>query len=210
MSMTAYSVGIVCLGQALYGNGSVARSLVTRIEKTVELIDQFTSNNHNNMTMQLNKEVGKSNNNICLILSGADVAKVGISEARYMSECIQKRLRPINRFFSHDSNIPNKVILLCTSFDCCYFVIFWRSQVKIFLDENSTNTLGNALNCCKIISDQIMHTQSTDHIHHIALVTNEFHMPRAHLLFKSALRNSKVRIHAISAENGLAPGNEYR
>ena len=125
MSMTAYSVGIVCLGQALYGNGSVARSLVTRIEKTVELIDQFTGNNHNNMTMQLNKEVGKSNNNICLILSGADVAKVGISEARYMSECIQKRLRPINRFFSHDLNIPNKVILIMYYIQLllfCYFL----------------------------------------------------------------------------------------
>lgn len=86
---------------------------------------------------------------------------------------------------------------------------FDRSQVNIFLDENSTNTLGNALNCCKIISDQVR-SQNPD-IHHIALVTNEFHnMPRAHLFVKTALRNSQVRIHALPAENGLAPGNEYR
>eukprot|EP01036_Dinobryon_divergens_P027794 gene27794-36621_t len=120
-----------------------------------------------------------NNDKIFLILSGADVATVGISEARYMFNCIQKRM-------------PST----------------FRSQVNIFLDENSTNTLGNALNCCKIISDQVR-TQNPD-IHHVALVTNEFHMPRAHLLFKSALRNSQVRIHALPAENGLAPGNEYR
>lgn len=97
ISVAAYTVGIVCLGQALYSNHSVALSFFNRIEKTSELIDQFMSNTFSNSTVQMNKNNSEEayhqdNNKICLILSGADVAKVGISEARFMFECIQKKI----------------------------------------------------------------------------------------------------------------------
>ena len=103
--MTACSIGIVCLGQALYGNGSVSLSLVKRIEKTVELIGQFTSSssNDNNLMTQMNKYNNSQVDNygkIFLILSGADVATVGISEARYMFNCIQERMPSTFRFLT--------------------------------------------------------------------------------------------------------------
>ena len=67
--------------------------------------------------------------------------------------------------------------------------------------------MDNALNCCEIISE-LTRTHCLDHIF---LVTNEFHMPRAHILFKSALkRRQNPQLHPVPAENGLAAGNEYR
>ena len=106
--MTACSIGIVCLGQALYGNGSVSLSFVKRIEKTVEMIGQFasSSSNDNNLMTQTNKnnnsQVDNNDGQIFLILSGADVATVGISEARYMFNCIEKRIPSTCRFLASE------------------------------------------------------------------------------------------------------------
>ena len=77
-----------------------------------------------------------------------------------------------------------------------------RFGVHFLLDENSTNTIENARNCKRIVDH---HGIST-----LKIVTNEFHMPRAHLIFKTVFRNSPVRLLPLHAPNGLAFDAQYR
>ena len=74
--------------------------------------------------------------------------------------------------------------------------------MHFLLDENSTNTIENARNCKRIVDH---HGIST-----LKIVTNEFHMPRAHMIFKTVFRDSPVRLLPLHAPNGLAFDAQYR
>ena len=80
-------IGIVCLGQLLYSNKSISRPFECRIEKTVKEI----SYGGGVLLRLINSLFRRRRKDIFLILSGGDVAQVGISEARYMKQLFENR-----------------------------------------------------------------------------------------------------------------------
>ena len=74
------------------------------------------------------------------------------------------------------------------------------SHIAFMLEEDSKTTVENAIYCREIVDGYGCKD--------VVLVTNEFHMPRAHLIFKSVFKS--CTIHCIAAQNGLKEGIEYR
>lgn len=127
---------VICLGQLLCRNSTsrLPSTLVSRIEKSVNIVESVNSS--------------------LLILTGGDVAAVGITESKAMLDYIKE----------HYPNIANSTAIIC--------------------EEKSRNTVENALFCNEILDQH--------DINEVTVVTNDFHAPRARLVFRAILRNAEV------------------
>lgn len=108
-----------------------------------------------------------------IIFSGGDAAHINISEAQAMKSFLD---------------------------DNCNFNI---QQTKILIEDESNNTLENALCCLKYLDKQ-------ECLH---LVTNEFHVPRAKLLFEhivQVVNSINCIIHCHAADSKLEKTGRYR
>jgi len=145
---------VVCLGQLLQ-NSSIdllADSLKSRLSLSLKLFD----------TTPLPK---------VLVLTGGDVAKIGVSEAQAM------------RLFLHQQ----------------------RSLLdddKLLLEELACNTAENALNCKRLLSAGWSGVTLN-----VTVVTNEFHAPRARLIFKSVFNESIVQCSIASSRQNCPQSN---
>ena len=153
---------IVCLGQMLYSNQTLPLSLISRVEKAYEIssvsdiiYDLSLNITHSEEQQQQHDSVGIQSRELSIIFSGSDTAQCGITEAAAM-EHVYKQL-------VHPKPIP-------------------FSTIVVVKEERSKNTIENALYCRDIIKGLI--TSSRDSNIHIMLVTSDYHMPRAKLLFE--------------------------
>lgn len=56
----------------------------------------------------------------------------------------------------------------------------------IVIEDQAKNTVENALLCLPLLQK--------DHIHHITLVTSDYHMPRSRLLFELVLKGTGIQM----------------
>lgn len=112
-----------------------------------------------------------------VIYSGADAALVGRSEALCMLDHFNSSVERQN------------LLSLCL-------------DITKHLEENSKNTVENALNCKPII--ECIGCQC------VWIVTNEFHMPRTKLIFESVFNSTNIKLMWSSADSQLSRSGEYR
>lgn len=168
-SATASPSIIVCLGQMLYLNQTLPLSLISRVEKAYEISSvsdiiydlslNITHSEEQPQQQQYHDSVGIQSRDLTIIFSGSDTAQCGITEAAAM-EHVYKQLTLV-----HPKPIPSII-----------------STIVAVKEERSKNTIENALYCRDIIKGLI--TSSRDSDIHIMLVTSDYHMPRAKLLFE--------------------------
>lgn len=156
---------IVCLGQMLYSNQTLPSSLISRVEKAYELssvsdiiydLSLNRSHSEEQPQQQHHDSVGIQSRELAIIFSGSDTAQCGITEATAMEHVFKQLIHP--------KPIPSII-----------------STIVVVKEERSKNTIENALYCRDIIKGLI--TSSRDSNIHIMLVTSDYHMPRAKLLF---------------------------
>jgi hypothetical protein len=75
-------------------------------------------------------------------------------------------------------------------------------SLKVLLDNCSKNTIENAINCKPMICSL--------ECRNIDIVTNEFHAPRAKLIFENVLKNETICIFCRSANSEHEKFSSYR
>ena len=68
-----------------------------------------------------------------------------------------------------------------------YYVSTTLPQVEVLIEDRSRNTVENALNCKTLLS-KLGAVESFN----VTVVTNDFHMPRARLVFRSVFNTTEV------------------
>jgi len=120
-------------------------------------------------------------NNSRIILTGGDTKQFNITEASIM----KRKWISLN----NDTNILNNVDNL------------------ILLDEKSTNTVENALNCYNIINT---YNNNNNENYTIDIITNEFHVPRTKCIFNCVFNNSNNNLCYYYADSRLKKSGRYR
>lgn len=154
------SIIVVCLGQMLYSNQTLPLSLISRVEKAYEISSVSDIIYDLSLNITPSEQRLQQPRECTVIFSGSDTAQCGITEAEAM-ERVYKQL-------VHPKPIPSSI----------------TSAIVAVKEERSKNTIENAIYCRDIIKGLITDTNSRDSNFHIMLVTSDYHMPRAKLLFE--------------------------
>lgn len=173
MKLKAFvSTAVVTLGQILYENGTLPVPLIGRVEQSIDLMRELMFNQTN---------ASLDDDNIHMIYTGADAASTGRSESQAMLDMFNSKITqicPENKIFEK------------------------RTAFEMHLEEQSTNTVENAMYCKEII--ERVGCQC------IWLVTNEFHMPRAKIIFECIYNNTGIDLMCCSADSNLSRSCQYR
>lgn len=120
-----------------------------------------------------------------------DAANIGISEAEVMLKTFNGFYYPNvsllenNKIYFNESKINNSICWHKYNYNHHHYITF-------YLEETSMNTIENAINCKNIIRSL--------NCNKILLITNDFHMPRAKLIFNHIYKNENIILTCVDAK----------
>lgn len=220
MSGRVCNTCIIILGQRLNHNGDLPDSLRNRVKLGLKLYarerklsSRLKTEDATDCDIDNDRKLRNGENNVLLILSGADTCRYGVSEARVMQDYIEslggKNLTETDSgmdIYLKDDISAYTLMDGGEDLDITEYPRVKRDD--IILEENSNNTIENAL-CCK----PILESMEISSPFKLCIITNEFHIPRTEFIFRSMVstlpRNELIDLQFFSAASHL-PTNIFR